>query len=422
MVVIAVITVIGLTSIPNLFNRNDRLLLDSSANQLRQVIIEAATRAKAPDKNDSAGSPQVFQVSFGKFTSAATSGVANGEVTTNSITLERGLVQCDTGDLQGGFTTLRSFTLPRGIYVSSFYPSNQNPPQNSNDDRAVIRFAVGENSFSCGSYSNPVYKSGQLFLANWSGISGDNSATVARYLVIALGSKKVGDKRYVTLDRVTHQVAVTRSNPQSYFTPVVDRFVPKWNDVDLNKFSMSVACGSSESEITISFPRAKDRVNQPTEVDANLFVAYNIFWKVGSINQPLAISYFSDLALDTVRYQFTTDSFTVANQPKTVTVTATALDNLGLIQPSVNPDDDLNDPLLKPRSKDFILSCGSVISDPEPDPVPGPGLQDDPPGSSNACNPIIPITKFKKGLVERIAGALLGNTQAAVSPCVGEVP
>src|SRR3989344_1868223 len=248
MVVIAVITVIGLTSIPNLFNRNDRLLLDSSANQLRQVIIEAATRAKAPDKNDSAGSPQVFQVSFGKFTSAATSGVANGEVTTNSITLERGLVQCDTGDLQGGFTTLRSFTLPRGIYVSSFYPSNQNPALYSTDDRAVIRFAVGEDAFSCGSYSNPVYKSGQLFLGSWYGKSSETGTRViARYLVVALGSKKVGDMRYVTLDRVTHQVAISRSNPQSYFTPVTDSLVPQWNDdypnthaLDQSKFTLSV--------------------------------------------------------------------------------------------------------------------------------------------------------------------------------------
>ena len=126
LVVIGVITVIGITSIPNIFNRNDRLLLDSSASQLRQVIIEASTRAQAPDKNDSSGSPQVFQVSFGKFTSAAVGGVAKGEVTTNSIALERGLVQCDSGDLQGGFTTLRSFTLPRGIFVSSFFRLTKN--------------------------------------------------------------------------------------------------------------------------------------------------------------------------------------------------------------------------------------------------------------------------------------------------------
>ncbi|MEK7535128.1 MAG: type II secretion system protein, partial [Patescibacteria group bacterium] len=299
MVVIAVITIIGLTSIPNIFNRNDRLLLDTSANQLRQVIIEASTRALAPDKNDSSGSPQVFQVSFGKFTAAATAGVANGEVTTNTVALERGLVQCDSGDLQGGFTTLRNITLPRGIYISSFYPSNQNPAQNPNDDRAVIRFAVGDNGFSCGSYANPVYKSGQLFLANWSGIDKSSNATVARYLVVALASGKVGDKRYVTLDRVTRQVAITRSNPQSYFTPVVDTFVPKWNDVEPNNFTMSVACGTSESDITITYPRAKDRVNNPAVVDPNLFVAYNINWKVGSVDQPLAIGYFYDLGSDT---------------------------------------------------------------------------------------------------------------------------
>lgn len=417
LVVIAVITVIGITSIPNLFNRNDRLLLDSSANQLRQVIIEASTRAKAPDKNDSSGSPQVFQVSFGKFSTAAINGIENGEVTTNSITLERGMTQCDTGDLQGGFTTLRSFTLPRGIYISSFYPSNQT----SSDDKAVLRFAVGENGFSCGSYNNSVFKSGQLFLASWSGINKASEATVARYLVIALGSQKVGDKRYVTLDRVTHQVAITRSNPQSYFTPVVDTFVPKWNDVEPNNFTMSVACGTSESDITIAYPRAKDRVNNPAVVDANLFVAYNINWKVGSVDQPLAIGYFYDLGSDTIRYQFTTDSFTVANQPKKVTVTVTALDALGLMQPSVNGDDDLNDPLLKPRAKEFTLSCGSVISDPKTDPVPPPLGQDDPPGSSTSCNPIIPITKNKNNLMETISRAVVGKAMA-VSPCPSEQP
>ncbi|MDO8649995.1 MAG: prepilin-type N-terminal cleavage/methylation domain-containing protein [Candidatus Berkelbacteria bacterium] len=419
MVVIAVITIIGLTSIPNLFNRNDRLLLDSSANQLRQVIIEAATRAKAPDKNDSAGSPQVFQVSFGKFTTANIAGVENGEVTANSISLERGLTQCDTGDLQGGFTTLRNITLPRGIYIASFYPSNQT----ALDDRAVIRFAVGDDSFSCGSYNNPIYKSGQLFISSWAGKNKANGNTVARYLVVALGSQKVGDKRYVTLDRVTHQVAITRSNPQSYFTPVVDNLTPQWNDddppnrsLDPNKFTISVACGTSESDITISYPRAKDRVNDPGTVDPNLFVAYNINWQVvGSPNppSPLAINYFYDLAADIVRYQFTTDSFTVANQPKTVTVTIAALDSLNQTQP-VNDAD----PLLKQRSKDFTLSCGSVISDPKTDPTPPPVFQDDPPGTSTSCNPIIPITKTEQKILKKIAGVFISRAQAAQSPCV----
>ncbi len=414
MVVIAVITVIGITSIPNLLNRNDRLLLDSSASQLRQVIIEAATRAKAPDKNDSAGSPQVFQVTLGKFTTANVAGTANGEVTTNSIALERGLMQCDSGDLQGGFTTLRNITLPRGIYVSSFYPSNQT----ALDDRAIIRFAVGEDGFSCGSYDNPLYKSGQLFISSWAGKNKADENTVARYLVVALGSQKVGDKRYVTLDRVTHQVAITRSNPQSYFTPVVDNLAPKWNDVDPNNFTMSVACGTSESDITISYPRAKDRVNNPNVVDANLFVAYNINWKVGSLDSPLAINYFYDLAADIVRYQFTTDSFTVANQPKTVTVIVAALDARGSpsgLQPPYNPLDSAN--LLNQRQKDFILSCGSVISDPKTDPAPPPVTQDDPPGSSTSCNPIIPITKTKRNLIEKIAGVLIDRARAQ-SPCV----
>ncbi len=411
LVVIGVVTTIGITSIPNLFNRNDRLLLDSSANQLRQVMIEATTRAQAPDKNDSSGSPQVFQVSFGKFTKdATTTGVAVGDATTNTIALERGLVQCDTGDLQGGFTTLRSFTLPRGIYLSSFYPSNQT----ASDDRAVIRFAVGDNGFSCGSYNKPVYKSGQLFLGDWLGVDKANSLTVARYLVVELASQKVGDKRFVTLDRVTHQVAVTRSNPQSYFTPVVDKLAPKWNDVDLNNFTMSVACGSPESSIIINFPRAKDRVNDLDKVDANLFVAYNINWKVGGVDQPLAINYFYDLALSTIRFQFITDLFTVANQPKKLVVTVAAVDGLGKIQPAY--DAAALDPanLLNQRQKAFVATCGSVISDPDPDPDP-PDKPIDPPGDTEACNP---ISNIKPNLTRRITQVLIGRSVAARPSCL----
>ncbi|MDP3992895.1 MAG: hypothetical protein Q8Q05_01635 [bacterium] len=411
LVVISVITVIGITSIPNFFNRNDRLLLDSSASQIRQVIIEAQTRSQAPDKNDSSGAPQVFQVSFGKFTQGATTGTANGEVTTNSVALERGLVQCDSGDLQGGFTTLRNITLPRGIYVSAFYPSNQAV----DEDQAVIRFAVGDSGFSCGSYDNPAFKSGQLFLANWSGKDKNNAGTAARYLVVTLGSQKVGDKRYVTLDRVTQQVAISRSNPQSYFTPVTDSLTPQWNDVLPDSFQISVACGTSQSDITISYPRAKDRVNDPSVVDPNLFVAYNIDWKVGAATpQPLAISYFYDLGLDTVRFQFSTDSFTVANQPKTVTVTVAALDARGSpsgLQPAydagaVNPAN-----LLNQRQKDFVLSCGSIISDPPSDVLPPPVEQTDPGGNSQACNPIVAYQP--RGLA-RIFGWTIGRAQATI--------
>ncbi|MCR4277960.1 MAG: prepilin-type N-terminal cleavage/methylation domain-containing protein [Candidatus Berkelbacteria bacterium] len=413
LVVIAVITVIGITSIPNLFNRNDRMLLDSSASQIRQVIIEAETRAQAPDKNDSSGAPQVFQVSFGKFTKGATAtGIANGEVTTNTVALQRGLVQCDIGDVQGDFTTLRNIILPRGIFISSFYPSNQT----TSDDQAVIRFAVGDSGFSCGSSNNPAFKSGQLFLANWSGIDKRNGSTVARYLVVTLGSQKVGDKRYVTLDRVTHQVAISRSNPQSYFTPVTDSLAPKWNDdnppnntIDPNKFTISVACGSSQSDITISYPRARDRINDPNTVDANLFVAYNINWKVGSLDQPLAINYFYDLGLDTVRFQFSTDLFTVANQPKNVTITVAAVDARG--SPDGNqPAYGGSDNILNQRQKDFVLSCGSIISSQPPDPAP-PIIQNDPGGNAKACNPT-DVTLETNSIWRRLSRLVVGRAEA----------
>jgi len=409
MVVITVITIVGITSIPNLLNRNDRYLLDSSANQLRQVIIDAATRAQAPDKNDSSGSPQVFQVSFGQFAAPATGGVSLGSVTTNQISLERGLVACDSGDLQGGFSTLRSLTLPRGIYVSSFYPSNQTSPNN----RAIIRFAVGEDSFSCGSYDNPAYKSGQLFQGNWLGLDKTNNKTVARYLVVALGSQKVGDKRYVTLDRVTKQVAISRSNPQSYFTPVVDTLTPQWNDIASNNFTLSVACGSSQSEIVISFPRAKDRVNNPSVVDPNLFVSYNIYWTVGTIKQPLAISYFYDLETDIVRYQFTSDLFTNANQPNAV-VSIAAVDGLENVQaPFVAPGN-----LLESRQKSFSnITCGSVISDHETNLSPLNLDQDSREGEGSTCNPILSFLPPKnQRLSQKLVEVLVGRALATPPP------
>lgn len=412
LVVIGVITVVGIASVPNIFGRNDRQSLDSSAEQLRQIIIDARTRSQAPDKSDSAGAPQVFQVSLGKFTQAAKEGTATvfGSVTTNTVSLERGLVQCDSGDLQGGFTTLRSLSLPRGIYVSSFYPSNQT----ADDDRAVIRFTVGEEGFKCGSYKSPIYKSNR-FILDWKGEHLDGNETVARYSVVALGSQKVGDKRYVTVDRVTREVAVSRSNPQSYFTPVTDKLAPKWDDVDPINFSMSVACGSSRSDIVISFTRAKDRVSKKDIVDENLFVAYDINWDLGRGSQPLAINYFFNLTEPTVRYQFSTDGFTNANQPRPVTVTLTAVDALGQKQPST--DNSEPDPLLKQRFKAFSPSCGFVISDPRED-LPGPILDTDTFGGSEACNPIIGITKandhWARKLVRLIAGPALAQKK---DPC-----
>ncbi|MEK7171211.1 MAG: type II secretion system protein [Patescibacteria group bacterium] len=417
LVVIAVIVLIGVASIPNIFNRSDRLSLDSSANQLRQVIVEAQTRSKAPDKADGASSTQVYQVAFGNFAQGTNNGpTIKGTSTTNSVALERGLAQCATGDLQGGFTTLRNITLPRGIYIASFNPTVQDP----NDSKTVIRFTVGQEGFTCGSYSNPLIKSASIYAGSWVGIKKDTvEHRVSRYLVIVLASQKVAEQRFVTVDRETGEVAVSRSSPQSFFLPVQDTLAPRWSDdVDANKFNLAVACRSSDSTVLMSFPRAKDRVNDPEFAgDPNLLVTYDISWNTGSGAQTLITGYFEDLSHETIRYQFTTDRFSVANQPHQVTVTVSAVDAYGLFQLDPDPLYPL-DKTLAQRVKVFnFLSCGSTVSDPG-------NHYYDPGGAKTACNPITLNNRVNQTFRSRLARLLAGRAMAKElkTPCPPEVP
>lgn len=416
LVVIAVITVVGLASIPNIFNRNDRLSLDSSANQLRQVIIDARTRALAPDKSDSSNLPQVFQVVLGKFSQAANQSTAtiSGGVTTSTVSLERGAAQCDNGDPQGGFSTLRSFSFPRGIYTAAFYPTIQT----SSDDRSIVRFFVGKDGFSCGGYSNANFGSQTLLISGWSGIRADAGRVVSRYLVITLASQKIGEKRYVAVDRATGDVTVSRSNPQSYFTPTGDGLAPRWTDKDPSKFLMSISCSTSTSRVIMSFPRANDRTNDPNSDDPNLFVVYDINWDIGGGSKPLAVHYFFDLAENIVRYEFTTDGFSIANQPHQVTVTVSAVDATDHAQATY----DANNPLdvTAQRLKIFTPSCGNVVSDPIKDPAP-PFDPNDPGGGSKACNPVV-LNRPEDGWLKQMFSKIVGRAMAArINACPPEI-
>lgn len=422
LVVLGIIALIGLTAVPNIFNRNDRLLLDSAANQIRQVVIKARTDSLAPGKAETPGAAQVYQVAFGSFATDAVNNTVTGGVQTNRVSLQRGQAQCDSGDLLGGFTSIRELTLPRGIYISRFYPTNQRATDSQSE--AVIRFSVGQVGFVCGELSDPVFRSTSLYDANWSGKSG-TQATTARYMLIELSSQRVAEHRYVLVDRLSGEVSVARSNPQSYFNPVVDVLPPRWNDVDQNNFLLSVSCGASESDVTITFPRAKDRVTEENVVDPNLFVVYDISWNPAALVAPLAFNYFHPLTEDTVRYSFTTDLISIANQPSSITIQVVAKDSSGLRQPDddppAGPAGQLED---QPRLKTFTttdVSCGTRSSDKNDEDPPKEAAQTDPEGSSQACNPVLWNTPLSP--IKRLSGLLIPKALAIISTdlCEGTV-
>lgn len=408
------ITVVGLTSIPNIFNRNDRLSLNTSASQIRQFIIDARTRSLAPDKNDLSGSTQQYQVVFGTFANGSDplTVSAIGGATTTSVTLERGLAQCDTDDVQGGFSTLRSYTLPRGIYISSFYPSNQ-PVE---EDQTAIRFTVGKEGFVCGGYDKLNFNSGVISQSGWTGKNKADVNTTARYTSIVLSSQKIAEKRYIYLDRFTGEVAISRADTQSYFTPKTDSLPPIWKNTVVDTFpndmKLSVDCGTTTSDIVITFNRANDRVNDgPADGDENLYVAYDINWDTGIGSRPLELNYFYNLSDDLVQYSFTTDSFTYSNQPHTVTVSVIAED--GIQTPQAAFDSSSPNDRTKGREKAFNPSCGNVIGEEKTDPPGDVPADIDPGGGSQACNPIVAQNPVG---VKRIYTWLVGRAKAEYVP------
>jgi|GEM_PF-2524072 len=389
-VVLGVVTLIGLASLPNVFGRNERLTLDTSANRIRQLLIDAKTRSLAPTGKDQGQLGQVYQVTIGEFNAGQTNYTAAGSAKTNVLTLERGTTRCDQSDGQAGNIRLRELTLPRNIYISSFFPSNAAPT----DTKSVIRFAVGKVGFSCGTFSNPSIESTNFDDPSWTGkyLNQSSNEAKARYLVIEVSAQKVSEKRYVVVDRQTSEISVSRTNPQSFFASLGDSLKPKWNDIDLAKFRLSLTCGNATpSRVTITYPRAQDRVTDPNVTDPNLAVFYDLSWNINGeqannqpLFRPLAIRYFYDVrpGFETVEYSFETTTVSVAHQRFNVTVNVAASDQVGNLQ-----DAYLNGALNaieRQRQKTFFLECGNQTAKDEAD-LDTDKEQTDPEVINNGC-------------------------------------
>src|SRR3989344_441684 len=411
MVVLGVIVMIGIVSLPNIFSQNERASLDSSAQMIRQVIIDAYTRSLAPTRNDESRTGQIYQVAFGNFITGQPKQQGeffevSGNTGTNKVWLERGLARCDSGDVQGGFSTLKSISLPRGIFVSSFFPSDQP----NTEAKSVIRFSAGVEGFQCGSYTKPNIKSDNY--RNDFGWTGEdkslNQKAYARYLVIELSANKIPEHRYVIMDRLTKEVSAVNSNPQSYFASDGDSAVPKWtsisNDDDM---TLSIECRANDADMLLTFKRAEDRPSATENPDPNLAVYYDIDWDLhnGSGYVPLSLKYFYDLGRNEVKFSFTTTAMSVASRPAKIGIQLKAQDEFANMQLESTPAD----PLLRWWQKDFIPSCGDLpvteVEESPPSPIPPQG---DPGGEALSCGPtawqphnwLLGIAS-KLGLVER---------------------
>lgn len=363
LVVLAVIVMISLASLPNIFGRNDRLSLDTSANRIKQMLIDARTRSLAPTGREGGALGQVFQVSIGDFQTGQANFTAVGAAQTNTLSLERGSSRCDPSDDQGGFTQIRELKLPRNIYISSFFPVL---PQSTDTD-AVIRFSVGKVGFVCGLASDPSIDSTDFNGAVWSGrILSSLLSARARYSVITVSAQKLSEKRYVVIDRQTSEVTVARENPQAYFTPVGDSLRPKWLDVDSANFNLSLVCGVNTSRLVLTYPRAEDRITDPNTTDPNLAVFYDISWNLNGeqadgqpLFRPLAIRYYYDVrtGFETVRYEFETTAVSVSHQKFSAIVNVAASDQGGLIQEAYQAG--AVNAIERQRQKSFFLDCGN---------------------------------------------------------------
>ena len=318
LVVLGIITLLAVIGVPNLFGSNERYALDNTADKLEQMLIDARTRSIAPTNNIAGGYSQIFQVTFSDFPQGSVSKgkvTAEGDIRTNLASLERGIASCGTGVAQGSVTKLKSLKFPRNVYVSSFFPTNQSP----NDPEATVRFSIGKVGFQCGDTSAPI-DSTELSNPYWSGLTATAPSSSARYLVIELSSKQIGEKRYIAIDRLNSEIVVSRTNPQAGFTALIDTFSPLWKDAPAA--TLTLVCRAETSEILLTYPRAVDRSKQEetlSNADPNRLVYYDIHWKQGTAGadqfQPLVSKYFSPLNQDVVGYSFTTGAVTTANQP-----------------------------------------------------------------------------------------------------------
>lgn len=342
MVVLSIIILLSLTGLPSLVGGNDRFSLDNSANQIRQMLIDARIRSLAPSKNDALGTVQVYQVAVSDFPAGShVAGKAVGSASTNLVTLQQGLGRCGTSTLPSGFTNLKALKLPRDIYIANFYPFGSN----TTDTTGIVRFSVGRLGFTCGSTNNTTIESTD-FTGNtaWLGTNG-----TARYLTIELASRKIGDKRYLSVDRLTSDIRVHRTDPQASFSPTIDSAAPRWINIGAGTVQLLVTCDPSggNSTVHIQFKRAQDYV--ASTADPNRLVFYDLSWNFDHGSAPgyapidagwriLTQRYYWPVGpigstYDTVDFAFQTDAITTSNKPARVTLRMVASDEGGTTQP-----------------------------------------------------------------------------------------
>lgn len=324
-VVLAVIALISAATLPNIASSSDQQRLLASANMIRQTILDARTRSLAPSKADSTGNFQAFQVVFSSFPGPSNNMSLTGDLNTRTVSEEKAIGSCGDQTNLTGQVTLRTNNLQRNVFISQFYPASNY----GSDNQAVIRFTVGRLGFVCGAYTDPRFNSTNFQGSFWSGKDPfGNNPSKARYLVIELSTTK--DKKiYVVVDRQTGEVTVSRTNPQSGFVPVKDEEPPHWQGSALtdNNVKVTMSCGLQTSTVLITYKRALDYLDSTT-FDSTAPVFYDISWRPAWLSQTetLITQYYYDVGQDTVKYLFTTDGISIAQQLQPIKIFLRASD------------------------------------------------------------------------------------------------
>lgn len=217
--VISVITLVGLTALPNVVNQSDRAELDRAAQKIRLMLLDAHTRSLAPRAGDV--NTWVYEVTFGNFTDSstvATDHIVKGNDNTQNIQLLSNTGACDAFTTLGG-TTIETYKLPRNVFISKFFPSNQDfsaaASAQLKNPVAAVMYQVGQPGFRCGSLGNVAYSSTDFVTGTgWTSGSGQS-----RYLWAELSTRKVTEHRYVVVDRLTSDVQISKQLPDLTYSP-----------------------------------------------------------------------------------------------------------------------------------------------------------------------------------------------------------
>jgi type II secretory pathway pseudopilin PulG len=334
LIVLGILGLLMATSIPNFFGQNERFVLDNSANQLRQVLIEAQTRSLAPQISSSqAGAAQYYQVTLGDFkvkpadSTGLQDNTAYGDQKTTSVSLAQGNSECGVGDI-GAQQPIRNYKLPKLVYVASFFPFTTKTTDTLD---GFVRFTLGKAGYQCGATTGNLAESTDFANGSiWSGTTPDGSKSFASYMTIELKTANLSESRFVTIDRSTGQISVQRSNPNAYFKPVADILGPAWPSNGSAR--LTVSCRQGDANLSLNFSRATDQVSDATgqaTADSTRAVYYDINWKtVGGTPQPLAVRLANPASGD-ANYFFSSKLISLRAQPPTIQFQLSTYDQNG---------------------------------------------------------------------------------------------